>query len=422
VTSGITDHLPDVDGLRERWGRDVVHCPYCHGWEVRDSRITVVADNPMGAHSALLFSQWSGEVSLVAQSGAEFTDDERRRMDIRGIELVGSPAVSVAVEDDRIVGLRLADGRVHPTDVVAVPVRTVATSVVLESLGLAAVDHPMGSAMGSTFVADDTGRTAVPGVWAAGNVVSPFATVPASVAAGYQTGALINADLLDDDIAAADAPTTPSGTADGPPVMDERFWDKRYGSADRIWSGRPNPGLVAEVAELAPGRVLDIGAGEGADAIWLAERGWDVVAVDISSVALERGRRQAAIAGSEVSDRITWVHADLLATGLPSGPFDLVSSHYMQLAPDQRAALFGQYFDVVGPGGRVLIVGHHPSDMATKVGRPPRAELFYTAEDLTPDLDPAFEVLVAEARPRVVEHDGEPTTIHDTVFVARRSG
>ena len=81
---------------------------------------------------------------------------------------------------------------------------------------------------------------------------------------------------------------------------------------------------------LTPGRALDIGAGEGADAIWLAERGWDVVAVDISSVALERGRRQAEVVG--VADRITWVHTDVLADDLPAGPFDLVTSHYTHLA------------------------------------------------------------------------------------------
>ena len=166
------------------------------------------------------------------------------------------------------------------------------------------------------------------------------------------------------------------------------------------------------------GRALDIGAGEGADAIWLAERGWNVVAVDISSVALERGRRQAEVVG--VADRITWVHSDVLADGLPAGSFDLVSSHYTHLASADRTALFSRCFDAVAPGGTVLIVAHHPSDLDTPIRRPPRPELFYTAEEIAAQVGEEFAVLVCDARPRVVDHHGESIEIHDTVFVARR--
>jgi len=166
------------------------------------------------------------------------------------------------------------------------------------------------------------------------------------------------------------------------------------------------------------GRALEIGAGEGADAIWLAERGWDVVAVDISSVALERGRRQAEVVG--VDDRITWVHTDVLANDLPVGPFDLVTSHYTHLASAERTALFSRCFDAVAPGGTVLIVAHHPSDLDTPVRRPPRPELFYTAEEIAAQVGEDFTVLVCDARPRVVDHHGESIEIHDTVFVARR--
>ena len=201
-------------------------------------------------------------------------------------------------------------------------------------------------------------------------------------------------------------------------AMDEDFWDERYRSADQVWSGRPNATLVSEAAGLAPGRALDIGAGEGADAIWLAEHGWDVVAVDISSVALERGRRQAEAV--RVADRITWVHTDVLADDLPAGPFDLVTSHYTHLASPERTALFSRCFDAVAPGGTVLIVAHHPSDLDTPVRRPPRPELFYTAEEIAAQVGQDFTVVVCDARPRVVDHHGEPIEIHDTVFVAQR--
>jgi SAM-dependent methyltransferase len=203
------------------------------------------------------------------------------------------------------------------------------------------------------------------------------------------------------------------------PMMDENFWDERYRSADQVWSGQPNATLVTEAGDLAPGRALDIGAGEGADAIWLAERGWDVVAVDISSVALERCRLHAESVG--VGDRITWVHTDVLNDALPQGPFDLVTSHYTHLASADRTALFSRCFDAVAPGGIVLIVAHHPSDLDTPIRRPPLPELFYTAEEIAEQVGEEFTVLVCDARPRVVDHHGESIQIRDTVFVAKRA-
>src|SRR5690606_32465340 len=157
------------------------------------------------------------------------------------------------------------------------------------------------------------------------------------------------------------------------------FWDARYGTADRIWSGNANPHLVADTADLTPGRALDIGAGEGADAIWLAGRGWTVTAVDISSVALERGRTEAASLGADVAERITWTHRDVLTEDLPAGPFDLVSLQFMQLDAATRTPLFRRSMAAVAPGGTLLVVGHHPSDMTTSAHRPRYPDLFYTA-------------------------------------------
>jgi SAM-dependent methyltransferase len=134
----------------------------------------------------------------------------------------------------------------------------------------------------------------------------------------------------------------------------QAHWDKRYSEEDQMWSGKPNGTLVAEVAGLAPGRVLDVGCGEGADAIWLAERGWDVTALEVSGVALERAARHAADAGVSVR----WVHAGMVEAALPSASFDLVSAQYPVLArtPDlvaERAVL-----DAVAPGGVLLFVHH----------------------------------------------------------------
>src|SRR5205814_628062 len=114
-------------------------------------------------------------------------------------------------------------------------------------------------------------------------------------------------------------------------MFEEAAWEERYRTQPKIWSGRPNPQLVAEATGLTPGRALDVGCGEGADAVWLAQRGWTVTAVDISTTALERAAAHAADAGSQVAERITWTHADLRDHRPTEGAFDLVSAQFMHL-------------------------------------------------------------------------------------------
>ena len=203
-------------------------------------------------------------------------------------------------------------------------------------------------------------------------------------------------------------------------MFPEAFWDERYRTRPALWSGKPNPHLVAEADGLTPGTALDVGAGEGADAIWLAGRGWQVTAVDLSAVALERAAAHAAQAGAGLAERISWRHADI--TSWDPGRYDLVSAQYMHLPPDRRRALFSRLAQAVAPGGVLLIVGHHPADLQTTMPRPPMPELFYTADDLAADLDPGdWAILTSAARGRTAsDPDGRTVTIHDTVFQARR--
>ncbi len=206
--------------------------------------------------------------------------------------------------------------------------------------------------------------------------------------------------------------------------FDESFWDERYrqhAQHGKVWSGQPNPQLVAEASDLAPGSALDVGAGEGADAVWLARHGWRVTAVDISSVAL-------ALAAAAVQDdpgtsaRITWKHQDLTASPPPAGTFDLVSAQYLHLPAPQRDGVYSRLAASVAPGGTLLIVGHHPSDLETSVRRPSAPGLLFTAEQLAAELDPAeWEIVACTSRPRTTsDSDGVPVTVQDAVLRARR--
>ena len=206
-------------------------------------------------------------------------------------------------------------------------------------------------------------------------------------------------------------------------MFDEQSFEERYRATDALWSGRPNTQLVREAADLPPGTALDVGCGEGADAIWLAERGWQVTAVDFARTALERGRAHAEALGSEVAGRIRWVHADVTAE-LPGDGLDLVSAQFMHLPTEQRRALFTRLADAVRPGGQLLLVGHDFSDIAAGAHRPPEPERFFTAQEVAASLDAdEWEVLVAEARPRpAAVHEGHDITVHDAVVRARRRG
>ena len=201
VTTGLVDELPDVPGLRERWGRDVLHCPYCHGWEVRDRAIGVLASGPMAVHQTLLFRQLSADVILFAHTQPAPAGEQAEQLAALGIPVVTGAVASLAVDGDRLVGVRLADGTVVAREAVTVQSRMVARTGFLAGLGLDPVPHPSG--MGEHLPADPTGRTAVPGVWVAGNVTDLSAQVGAAAAAGAMAGAQVNHDLVVEDTARA---------------------------------------------------------------------------------------------------------------------------------------------------------------------------------------------------------------------------
>jgi SAM-dependent methyltransferase len=207
-----------------------------------------------------------------------------------------------------------------------------------------------------------------------------------------------------------------------PSMWTQEFWDERYGSAATIWSGNPNPHLVTQVADLRPGTALDVGSGEGADAIWLAEHGWQVTGIDISMVALERAAQRAADAGQDVANRITWQQADILVWDPAPRQFDLVSAQFMHLPRSAREVVQGRLAAAVRLGGSLLIVGHHLSDLETTMRRPNAPDLFFTADQVVAVLDPDdWQVITAAAPERqALDSEGRPVTISDAVMHAIR--
>ncbi|WP_040337692.1 NAD(P)/FAD-dependent oxidoreductase [Candidatus Blastococcus massiliensis] len=200
LATGLTDDLPELPGVVERWGSTVLHCPYCHGWEVRGRAVGIVSTGPMGAYAAGLWRQWTDDVVLFVHTGTEPTAEERERLEARGVRIVRGEVAGLEGGAD----VRMTDGGLVSRDAVVVATRMVANAELVADLGTTPV--PMeahGAVMGTHLPADPTGRTEVPGVWVAGNAGDLSAQVIVAAAQGLRAGAMINADLIEEDTARA---------------------------------------------------------------------------------------------------------------------------------------------------------------------------------------------------------------------------
>ena len=192
IATGLRDELPDIAGVAERWGRDVLHCPYCHGHEVRDQPVAVLGDFPDVVQHAQLVRQWSADVVLFPHT-VELTDADREQLTARAIGIVDGPVRRLVIEDDRLVGVELADGRIVPRTAVFVRPRFVPEHDLLVGLGCALDEAGWVST-------DPSRRTSVSGVWVAGNAANPRAQVITAAGEGSAAAIAINADLVDDDV------------------------------------------------------------------------------------------------------------------------------------------------------------------------------------------------------------------------------
>ena len=324
AATGLVDELPDIDGLAEHWGGDVIHCPFCHGFEVRDRRIVQIVTHPMGLHPAALFRQLSTRFTLVLHDGVDADNPEVAALRAAGVDVVDGRVRRIVTDDDgHVAAVELADGERIAADAVVIGTRFRVRAEPFASLGLEASGTP-----DRTRRLRRDGRDRGDGGSRALRGRQRHRPEPAGAAGrratAAESAAMISFSLADDDIEAAARPSA-----------NEADWDHRYGG-DQMWSGNPNGTLVNEINGLSPGRALDVGAGEGGDAVWLAEQGWNVTASDISQRALAR----VAAEVDRRNARVECQHADANALdAFEAGAFDLVSAQYASIprTPDERA-------------------------------------------------------------------------------------
>jgi thioredoxin reductase len=200
MATGLHDELPDVPGLAQRWGIDVLHCPYCHGWEVRDKRVGILATGPGAVHQALLFRQLTPDVTVLRHTAAPFAAEQAGQLSALGIAVIDGLVTQVEASDGRLTGIRLAGGTRVALDALIVAPRFVANADLLAPFGLAPEQMSSGGQVIATRIAaDPSGATSVPGIYVAGNVADPQAQVITSAAAGLTAGAAINMDLVAED-------------------------------------------------------------------------------------------------------------------------------------------------------------------------------------------------------------------------------
>jgi acetyl esterase len=200
-------------------------------------------------------------------------------------------------------------------------------------------------------------------------------------------------------------------------MFEPASWEERYSGEEKVWSGNPNAQLVAEASKLTVGTALDVGCGEGGDVIWLAQQGWQVTGADFSANGLARAAHHASEAG--VADRTSWWQVDARTFEAEGRAFDLVTTHFLHPPDGGMVEVAGRLAGAVAPGGHLLVVGHAPHEVFTKLNDSHRKAMFL-AEELLPALPEDFEAVVVEQRPRTMTRDGEVVDVDDSTLLARR--
>jgi thioredoxin reductase/SAM-dependent methyltransferase len=410
AATGLRDELPDIEGLAGLWGGAVIHCPFCHGYEVRDERVVQIVTHPMGLHTVPLFRQLTERLTVLLQDGVQVDDAEADALRAAGVDVRKGPVRRLVTHaSGRLAAVELVDGSQVAADAVVVGPRFRARAEPFASAGLEPEPHATG--LGDVLEVDAMGATSVEGIYAVGNVTDPSHQVLQAAAHGSRVGGIVAFSLAEEDVREA---ARPSGSVED--------WDDRY-SGEQVWSGNPNGSLVVEESGLPVGTALDVGAGEGGDAIWLAERGWAVTASDISSAALDRLRAEATRRDVPVTCRLADANA---REPFPSRAFGLVSASYASISrtPDLRGV--HNVLDAVAPGGSVVVISHDLEAMHDPAHREHQAfdpDAYVQIDDFVAALEHGADWTI-EVHEKRTRPPGSATAEHhvdDVVLRARRA-
>ena len=411
LATGMDYRGPNIDGVEELWGASVFHCPFCHGWEMRDAPVAVIAQGDRAVHSALMMRGWTEDLVVLTNGDSGLDDAQIKQLDAAGISVDERPIARFVAHDGQLTAVEFADGTRLARSGALVAATLHQRSPLAAQLGAVSAPGPIAA---DALVVDAFARTSVPGLFAAGDLGAQMPQVATAVASGSQAGAAVVQHLLGEDVGLP-VPPWPAQTA-----VTAQYWERHYGQRGRTWSGRVNAQLAKIAADLPPGRALDLGCGEGGDSVWLAEQGWQVTGVDVSATALARAAAEAQERG--VADRITFERHDL-SESLPSGRFDLVSAQFLQspIAMD-RAGLLRRAAGAVAVGGLLVIVDHGaaPPWAPEHVRKFP----FPSADDVVDSLkldDGQWErIRVGTDEREATGPDGQPGILIDNVMVLRR--
>lgn len=421
VATGMTDLLPNIPGLSDCWGKTVLHCPYCHGWEVRDTALAVLMVTEMGFHQAQLIRQWSDDVTVFVGTGITLPEPIAERLRARGMHIVQSAVTKIDADDGVIQTIHTEDGRTFAPDAMFTFGAVQPHDDFLHSLSLERQDTPLGS-----FLAvDATGKTSAERIWAVGNVANPGAAIPQAASEGQLTAAHVNMWLVNDDFDQAESERSELTPVD--------YWDGRYREKQAMWSGKPNAVLAEVASALKPGRALDLGCGEGADVIWLAQQGWQARGFDISGTAVARATAAAETAGLDPSSAQFEQRdlGELDALGATE-QYDLVTASFLHSTVAlPRTEILLVASGLVSSGGHLLITTHAaPPPWSQMHEQDAHAGHSHDHTFLTPqqeiealDLSAGdWTVVIAESRAReAAGPNGERATLEDGVVLLRRT-
>ncbi|MGV0780272.1 FAD-dependent oxidoreductase [Mycolicibacterium sp. XJ775] len=413
LATGMEYRAPNIAGLEGLWGGSVFHCPFCHGWEMRDAPVAVIAQGDRAVHSALMMRGWTEDLVVLTDGDGGLDDAQVKQLDAAGISVDERPISGLVARDGELEAVEFADGTRLARRGALVAATLHQRSPLAAQLGAVSAPGPIAA---DALLVDGFARTSAPGLFAAGDLSAQMPQVAAAVASGSQAGAAVVQHLLGEDVGLP-VPPWPAQTA-----VTAQYWERHYGQRGRIWSGRVNAQLARIAEGLPAGRALDLGCGEGGDAVWLAEHGWEVTGVDVSDTALARAAAEARERG--VAEQITFERHDL-SESLPDGRFELVSAQFLQspIGMD-RAAMLRRAAGTVADGGLLVVVDHGaaPPWAPEHVRKFPFPSADEVVDSLNLDDAQWERVRVGAEEREATGPDGQRGVLIDNVMVLRRLG